>query len=226
MLLKLLHEVWMLDVDVFWFLLEDWGRAFLKESNMGCDDILHECGLYFFLEHNFVLDVLSHGEAGEGLLGVEDLFLDERLINLREFSAWRKGNGTFDDSFDSGVGLCDFPQFHCEVDEMGDEAFPGLVDGSSSLDLLVFLDFLTDEVEEEVVLENGRIEGGCFSFSKCNLNDLDDLVVQQIVQRIFSEEVDEDGEEAVRLSHDFASVDDVLLQHEPQDLDDLYPSSS
>ena len=82
MLLKLLHEVRMLDVDVFWFLLEDWGRAFLEESNMGCDDILHECGLYFFLEHDFVLDVLSHGETGEGLLGVEDLFLDERLINL------------------------------------------------------------------------------------------------------------------------------------------------
>lgn len=51
----------MLDVDVFWFLLEDWGRAFLEESNMGCDDI-------FFLEHDFVLDVLSHGETGEGLL--------------------------------------------------------------------------------------------------------------------------------------------------------------
>ena len=50
--------------------------------------------------------------------------------------------------------------------------------------------------------------------------------MEQVVEGVFSEEVDEDGEEALGLSHDLTSVDDVLLQHEPQDLNDLYPSCS
>lgn len=40
--MKFLDEVGVLDVDVLWFLLEDWGWAFLEEGDMGCDDILHE----------------------------------------------------------------------------------------------------------------------------------------------------------------------------------------
>ena len=47
-------------------------------------------GLYFFLEHDFVPDILPHGEASEGFFGVEDLLLDERFIDLREVSAWHK----------------------------------------------------------------------------------------------------------------------------------------
>lgn len=135
-------------------------------------------GGYFLQEHDFVLDILSHGETSEGFLGVEDLLLDERLINLREVSAWHKDSRTFDDSFDSGVGLRNFPQFHGQVDEMSNEAFPGLVDRRTSLDLLVLLDLLTDEIKQDVVLENGGIEGRGFSFCQCDLNDLDDLVME------------------------------------------------
>lgn len=50
--------------------------------------------------------------------------------------------------------------------------------------------------------------------------------MEQVVEGVLSEEADEDGEEAFGLGYDFARVDDVLLQHESQDLDDLYPSCS
>ena len=40
---------------------------------------------------------------------------------------------------------------------MSNEALPGFVDRSASLDLLVLLDLLADEVEEDVVLEDGGI---------------------------------------------------------------------
>lgn len=103
-------------------------------------------GLYFFLEHNFVLDILSHGETSERFLGVKDLLLNERLINYRKVSACRKDICTLDDSLDSGVGLRNFPQLHGQVDEMSNEAFPGLIDRRTSLDLLIFFDLLTDEV--------------------------------------------------------------------------------
>lgn len=42
---------------------------------------------------------------------------------------------------------------------MSNEAFAGLVDGSTSLDLLILFYLFADEVEEDVVLENGGIEG-------------------------------------------------------------------
>lgn len=124
------------------------------------------------------------------------------------------------------VVLSDFSKLEGQVDEVCNESLPGLIDGGSSLDLLIFFHFLNDEIEQDAILKHSCIEWGVFSLSECDFEDLDDFVMEQVVERVLAEEGNEDGEEGIGLSDYILSVKDVLLQDEPQDLDNFDTTST
>lgn len=161
-----------------------------------------------------MLDVLAQLESSEGFFGVKDFLFDKGFIHL-----WKIG--CFDETFHVLVGLCDFSQFDGQVDEVCDKSFSGLVDWCSGFDFFVLFHFFVDEVEQDVVLEKGSIERSVFSFSECDFDDFDDLVVEEVVERVLAEEVDQNSEEIIWFWNDLFGVQDVLLKNKSQNLDNF-----
>ena len=164
-----------------------------------------------------MLEVAAHGVAGEGFAGEVDFFLDEGLDEFLKFLA-------FDDLADGLVGVLEFVHFEAEVDDVGDVAFAVPALGFSGFDLFVLDHFLADEGHQEVVLEEGFVEVGVFGVGEGDLDDFGDFVVEDVVHFVLFHEGDDHGEEVVDFGGDLAGVHDVLLDDEPQDLDDLDPS--
>lgn len=133
---------------------------------------------------------------------------------------------TFNETLYILIVFCYFLKLHGEIDEVGDEALARLVDRCASLDLLVLLHLLADEVQQDTVLKHCNVEGRVLRLTQSNFKDFDDFIVKEIVERVLAEKIEEDGEEVFRASHNIPSVEDVLLQDKAQDLDDFDSSSA
>lgn len=95
------------------------------------------------------------------------------------------------------------------------------VGGSACADAPVLGSLLRDEGGQQVVGEDGGVEGGGFGLGEGEFEDLEDLVVEEVVHRELLHEGDEGGEEVLVGAHDVPRVQHVLLQHEAQDLHHL-----
>lgn len=104
---------------------------------------------------------------------------------------------------------------------MCDVTLAVLVDRISSFDFFIFLPLCLDEVEEDVIFEDGFVELGFLGLGEGGLDDADDFVVEQVVHVVSFHEVEHGWEEVSCPSDDIFGMEDVISEDESDDLDDL-----
>ena len=121
------------------------------------------------------------------------------------------GRCTFDEFLDTGVVLSQFLQPNADVDDMCDVAFPGLVDRVTSLDLLVLLPLLRDEVQKHIVCQDGLVERRSLLLGQSNVYDPHDLVVQHVIHVVLLAQAQQRGKEVRTSSHHVLGLQNVFL---------------